>query len=80
MLKFQYFGCLMQTANSLEKTLMLGRIEGRKRRKRQRMRWLGSITYSMNMNLSKLLEIVEDKGDWRAAILGVTKSWVQFSD
>ena len=80
MLKFQYFGCLMQTANSLEKTLMLGRVEGRKRRKRQRMRWLGSITYSVNMNLSKLLEIVEDKGAWRAAVLGVTKSWVQFSD
>ena len=54
----------MQTANSLEKTLMLGKIEGRRRRKRQRMRWLDSITYSMNVNLSKLLEIVEDRGDW----------------
>ena len=70
----------MQTANSLEKTLMLGKTEGRRRRKRQRMRWLDSITYSMNVNLSKLLEIVEDRGDWHAAVLGVTKSWTQLSD
>ena len=80
MLKFQYFGCLMQRANSLEKTLMLGKIEGRRRRKRQRMRWLDSITYSMNVNLSKPLETVEDRGARRAAVLGVTKSWAQFSD
>ena len=70
----------MQTANSLEKTLMLGKTEGRRRRKRQRMRWLDSITYSMDVNLSKLLEIVEDRGAWWAAFLGVTKSWAQFSN
>ena len=69
----------MQTANYLEKTLMLGKTEGRRRRKRQRMRWLDSITYSMNVNLSKLLEIVEDRGDWHAAIHGVTRSWIQLS-
>ena len=65
-LKFQYFGHLMQRADSLEKTLMLGKIEGRKRRGRQRMRWLHSITDSMDMNLSRLQEIVEDRGTWQA--------------
>ena len=74
MLKFQYFGCLMQRANSLEKTLMLGKIEGRRRKKRQRVRWLDSITYSMNVNLSKPLEIVEDRGARCAAVHGVAKS------
>ena len=66
----------MQTANSLEKTLMLGKTEGRRRRKRQRMRWLDSITYSMNVNLSKLLEIVEDRGDWHAVVHGVAESYL----
>ena len=70
----------MQTANSLEKTLMLGKTEGRRRRKRQRMRWLDSITYSMNVNLSKLLEIVEDRGTQNAADHGVTNSWTQLGD
>ena len=73
-LKLQYFGHLMGRANSLEKTLMLGKIEGKRRRGWQRMRWLDSITDSMDMNLSKLQEIVEDRGDWCAVIQGVAKS------
>ena len=79
MLKLKYFGHLMRRANSLEKTLMLGKIEGRRRRGRQRMRWLDGITDSINMSLSELREIVKDRGAWRAAVHGVTMSQIQLS-
>ena len=74
-LKLQYFGHLMQTDNSLEKSLMLGKIEGRRKRGCQRIRGVGSITPAMNMNLSKLWEMVRDREAWRVAIHGVVKSW-----
>ena len=73
-LKLQYFGYLMQRADSLEKTLMLGKVEGKKRQGQQRMRWVYSITTSKDVNLSKLQEIVEGRGTWGAAVHGVTKN------
>ena len=79
-MKLQYFGHLMRRTDSLEKTLMLGKTEGRRRRWQQRIRWLDNITDALDMNLGKLLEMVRDREAWRAAVHGVAKSWIGLGD
>ena len=79
-LKLQYCGRLIQRADSLEKTLMLAKIEGKRRKGQQRIKWLHSITDSVDMNLSKLQETVQDRADWRATVHGVTRNWTQLSN